>query len=234
MLARALLPLLLLVVFVGSGLGGDRKEWVKLADCRYVDAPDNDGDSFRVHGGDKEFTARLYYVDAPETNLRQGERTHDQSLHFGITLDETMKAGEKAKQRTKELLQKPFLIWTRWATAGGRGRESRYYVIVDVDGKSLGEILVTEGLARTNGGSAQFTQRRARETIHGTIGRPRKRRARKASRSVGNVGGPNAGANCDRVAMICCHSEPFDFAQDRLRRGMEQVGRATWTVTQQG
>jgi endonuclease YncB( thermonuclease family) len=72
-------------------------------------------------------------------------------VHFGITLDETMKAGEKAKQRTKELLQKSFLIWTRWATAGGRGRESRYYVIVEIDGKSLGEILVTEGLARVKG-----------------------------------------------------------------------------------
>jgi endonuclease YncB( thermonuclease family) len=151
MIARALIPLLLLVTFVGSGSAGDRKEWVKLTDCHYVDAPDNDGDSFRVRGGDKEFTARLYYVDAPETNLRQGDRTRDQSVHFGITLDETMNAGEKAKKRTKELLQKPFLIWTRWATAGGRGRESRYYVIVEVDGKSLGEILVTEGLARTKG-----------------------------------------------------------------------------------
>lgn len=151
MIARALIPLLLLVTFVGSGSAGDRKEWVKLTDCRYVDAPDNDGDSFRVRGGDKEFTARLYYVDAPETNLRQGERTRDQSIYFGITLDETMKAGEKAKQRTKGLLQKPLLIWTRWATAGGRGRESRYYVIVEIDGKSLGEILVTEGLARTKG-----------------------------------------------------------------------------------
>jgi len=151
MIARALIPLLLLVTFVGSGSAGDRREWVRLTDCHYVDAPDNDGDSFRVRGGDKEFTARLYYVDAPETNLRQGDRTHEQSLHFGITLDETMKAGEKAKQRTKELLQKPFVIWTRWATAGGRGRESRYYVIVEVDGKSLGEILLSEGLARAKG-----------------------------------------------------------------------------------
>jgi endonuclease YncB( thermonuclease family) len=148
---RILIVALLLGAFVQRGSAGDRKEWVKLTDCHYVDAPDNDGDSFRVRGGDKEFTARLYYVDAPETNLRQGDRTHDQSLHFGITLDETMKAGEKAKQRAKELLQKPFLIWTRWSTAGGRGRESRYYVIVEVDGKSLGEILVTEGLARTKG-----------------------------------------------------------------------------------
>src|SRR6266480_2621057 len=151
MIARALVVLLLLGAFATTALARDRKEWIKLTDCHYVDAPDNDGDSFRVHGGDKEFTARLYYVDAPETNLRQGDRTHEQSLHFGITLDETMKAGEKAKQRTKEFLQKPFVIWTRWATAGGRGRESRYYVIVEIDGKSLGEILVTEGLARTKG-----------------------------------------------------------------------------------
>ena len=151
MIARALVVLLLLVALSSKTSARDRKEWVKLTDCHYVDAPDNDGDSFRVRGGDKEFTARLYYVDAPETNLRQGDRTHEQSLYFGITLDETMKAGEKAKRRTKELLQKPFLIWTRWATAGGRGRESRYYVIVEIDGKSLGEILVTEGLARTKG-----------------------------------------------------------------------------------
>src|SRR6266568_1622840 len=97
---------LLLGPILPHGSAGDRKEWVKLTDCHYVDAPYNDGDSFRVRGGDKEFTARLYYVDAPETNLQRAERTREQSIYFGITLDETMKAGEKAKQRTKELLQK--------------------------------------------------------------------------------------------------------------------------------
>jgi endonuclease YncB( thermonuclease family) len=150
-IARLAAVFLLFVAFLHPALANDKKEWVKLADCRYVENPDNDGDSFHVRAADKEFTARLYYVDAPETNLRQGDRTHDQSLHFGITLDETMKGGEKAKQRTKELLQKPFVIWTRWATAGGRGRESRYYVIIEVDGKRLSEILVSEGLARVKG-----------------------------------------------------------------------------------
>jgi endonuclease YncB( thermonuclease family) len=115
---------LLFVAFLHPASAGDKKEWIKLTDCRYVDAPDSDGDSFCVRGGDEEFTARLYYVDAPETNLRQGDRTHDQSLHFGITLDETMKAGEKAKQRTKELLQKPFVIWTRCATAEDVGAKT--------------------------------------------------------------------------------------------------------------
>src|SRR5438067_10288395 len=151
MTARLLVPVVLFAALLGQSHAADKKEWIKLEDCRYTENPDNDGDSFHVRAGDKEFTARLYYVDAPETNLRQGDRTHDQALHFGITLDETMKAGEKAKQRTKELLKKPFVVWTRWATAGGRGRESRYYVIVEIDGKDLSEILINEGLARTKG-----------------------------------------------------------------------------------
>lgn len=154
MIARIVAALILLVVISRQGVAAEKKEWVKLADCHWVENPDNDGDSFHVQCGGQEFTARLYHVDAPETNLRHGDRTHEQSLHFGITLDETMKAGEKAKQRVKELLQKPFVIWTRWATAGGRGRESRYYVIVEVEGKNLAEILVGEGLARAKGVSA--------------------------------------------------------------------------------
>lgn len=152
------LQLLALIIFAGAfkspATAAPKKEWVKLEGCHYVDWQDNDGDSFRVRCGEKEFTARLYHVDTPETNLRHGDRVREQSLHFGISLDETLNAGEKAKQRVKELLQKPFVLWTRWATAGGRGKESRYYVIIEVDGKNLAEILVSEGLARTKGTSA--------------------------------------------------------------------------------
>jgi endonuclease YncB( thermonuclease family) len=150
-LACGLVVPFLFAVFIGQTFAAEKREWITLTDCQYIDAADNDGDSFRVRCGDKEFTARLYYVDAPETNLKQGERTHEQSLHFRITLDETMKAGVRAKERVKELLRKPFVVHTRWATAGGRGRESRYYVIVEIDDKNLGEILVNEGLARTKG-----------------------------------------------------------------------------------
>jgi endonuclease YncB( thermonuclease family) len=153
-ITRAAVAFVLLGAVSQSLFAVDKREWVKLTDCQYVENPSNDGDSFHVRAGDREFTARLYYVDAPETNLSRGDRTHEQSLYFGITLDETMKTGEKAKARTKELLQKPFVIWTRWATAGGRGRESRYYAIIEVDGKNLAEILVSEGLARTKGTSA--------------------------------------------------------------------------------
>lgn len=152
--ARFLIALCLSLALFEQSRAGEKKEWVKLEDCHYVENPDNDGDSFHVSCGGKEFTARFYYVDAPETKLTHGDRVREQSLHFGITLDETLNAGEKAKQRVKELLQKPFVTWTRWATAGGRGKESRYYVIIEVDGKNLAEILVGEGLARTKGTSA--------------------------------------------------------------------------------
>jgi endonuclease YncB( thermonuclease family) len=143
--------LLLLAVFAGQIFAAEKREWVTLANCHYLDAVDNDGDSFRVRCGEREFVVRLYYVDAPETNLKQAERTHEQSLHFGITLDETMKVGVRAKERVKELLQKPFVIRTRWATAGGRGREPRYYVLIEMDDKRLAEVLVSEGLAQTKG-----------------------------------------------------------------------------------
>jgi endonuclease YncB( thermonuclease family) len=144
----------LIFILLPPLLASEKKEWVKLDDCHYVDWQDNDGDSFRARCGEKEFTARLYHVDAPETSLHHGDRVREQSLHFGITLDETLNAGEKAKQRVKELLQKSFVLWTRWATAGGRGKESRYYVIIEADGKNLAEILVSDGLARTKGMSA--------------------------------------------------------------------------------
>jgi endonuclease YncB( thermonuclease family) len=141
-----------LLLLVASQIwASDKKEWVTLNDCQYVDWKDNDGDSFRVRCGDKEFTARLYFVDTPETNLKYAERTREQSLHFEITLDETMKAGVQAKERVHALLQKPFVVHTVWASAAGRGREARYNVLIEVDGKSLAEILVAEGLARAKG-----------------------------------------------------------------------------------
>jgi endonuclease YncB( thermonuclease family) len=148
---RGILCIGLLLSAAATSYASEKKEWVTLNDCRYVDWKDNDGDSFRVRCSDKEFTARLYFVDAPETNLKYAERTREQSLHFGITLDETMKAGVQATERVRALLQKPFVLHTLWSSAAGRGREARYNVLIEVDGKSLAEILVSEGLARAKG-----------------------------------------------------------------------------------
>jgi endonuclease YncB( thermonuclease family) len=129
----------------------ERREWVAFTGCQYVPAKDNDGDSFRVRCGERLFNLRLYFVDAPETNLRYPERTREQSEYFGVTLDEAMKAGTKAKETVQAMLDVPFVVWTRWASAAGRSREPRFYALVEVGGKRLTEVLVSQGLARTKG-----------------------------------------------------------------------------------
>jgi len=142
---------LLLSLGVVPSWAVESRPWVTLNNCEYIAANDNDGDSFSVRCGTNEFTLRLYYVDAPEATLTYPERVRQQSEHFGITLDETLKSGAKAKERVQELLRRPFIVRTRWATAAGRARETRYYGLIEVGGKSLAEILVSEGLARARG-----------------------------------------------------------------------------------
>jgi endonuclease YncB( thermonuclease family) len=142
---------LLLLAALGPSGAAVRHGWVTLTNCQYAAVKDNDGDSFRVRCGADERTLRLYFVDAPETGLRYPERTREQSEYFGVTLDETMKAGVKARDAVQKLLRGPFVVRTRWAAAGGRSRETRYYALVEVGDKSLAELLVSQGLARTKG-----------------------------------------------------------------------------------
>jgi endonuclease YncB( thermonuclease family) len=147
---------LLLSVIVAQSWAAEPKKWVTLTNCQYVDGKDNDGDSFRVRCGTNEFNLRLYFVDAPETNLSYPERTREQSEYFGVTLDETMKAGVKAKETVSDILREPFVVWTRWAAAAGRSREPRYYGLVEIGGKGLAELLVSKGLGRTKGVTANL------------------------------------------------------------------------------
>ena len=92
------------------------KAWERLSSCRYVEDKNNDGDSFRIKCEEKDFVLRLYFIDAPETNLRDGERTHQQSEHFGVSLDETMKAGVKATEVARETMKGSFDVWTKWSS----------------------------------------------------------------------------------------------------------------------
>jgi endonuclease YncB( thermonuclease family) len=101
--------------------------------------------------GAKEFSLRLYFVDAPETNLRYPERTREQSEYFGVTLDETMRGGRAARDLVRDTLQEPFTVWTRWATAAGRSKEPRYYAMLLVGTNNLDEILIRKGLAQPKG-----------------------------------------------------------------------------------
>ena len=146
----------LLMLVAAEPCHAKKTVWEKLSDCQYIDAKDNDGDSFRVRCGTKGFVLRLYFVDAPETNLRIADRTREQGEHFGITLDETMRAGILAKELVQKLLHEPFIVQTHWASAQGRSKESRYYAFVETGGKNLAEVLVSQGLARTKGTSSKL------------------------------------------------------------------------------
>jgi endonuclease YncB( thermonuclease family) len=128
---------------------------VRLTDCRYADDENNDGDSFHVRCGVGDFIVRLYFVDAPETNLQYPERVREQSDYFGIALDASMHAGQQASMAARDALRQPFLVWTRWASAQGRTRLPRYCAFVEVSRNDLAEWLVSQGLARTKGTTSQ-------------------------------------------------------------------------------
>src|SRR5437764_14677523 len=101
---RFLFPFALAVVcLTGSvGVAGPGKPWLVLTNCQYLAQAENDGDSFRFRAGTNEYLLRLYFVDAPETNLRYPERTREQSEYFGVTLDESMKGGRDARAFVKD------------------------------------------------------------------------------------------------------------------------------------
>jgi endonuclease YncB( thermonuclease family) len=145
----------LLVLFVASNVGAaDRpkpKPWQRLDNCRYVDHQGNDGDSFALLCGSQKFILRLYFVDAPETGLQYGERVREQAEHFGATLDDTLKAGQRAKDLARNALGAGFIVLTKKASAPGRSSEPRYYGLVHAGGRYLHEVLLLEGLARPKG-----------------------------------------------------------------------------------
>ena len=145
------IALLLSVVLSFSAGAADRKEWEQHSHCRYIEQKYNDGDSFRVSCGVREYVLRLYYVDAPESNMSSAARVGEQREYFQVAIENVLSTGEAATTRVRELLQQPFSVSTKWASAGGRSKELRYYGLIDVGGKRLAEILVSEGLARTKG-----------------------------------------------------------------------------------
>ena len=142
---------LLLALVSADVTPAERKQWEQLTQCRYVAKDYNDGDSFRVNCGGREFVLRLYYIDAPEANLTNGARVGEQRAYFRVTIEDILATGERATERVREILQEPFIVSTRWAGGAGRSAEPRYYALVEVGGKRLVEVLVAEGLARTKG-----------------------------------------------------------------------------------
>ena len=127
------------------------KDWIELKDCRLIPNPANDGDSFHVSVGEKEYLFRLYLVDAPETDEMTPRRLIEQAKYFGITVPRAIEAGRTAKDFTQEKLSQPFTVFTHMSDAMGQSRLERFYAFVETKEGDLGEQLVRNGLARCYG-----------------------------------------------------------------------------------
>src|ERR1044071_10128475 len=146
----------LVAVVVWSACGdlsarGQSKDWIVLKDCRLSSNAANDGDSFHVSAGPKEYLFRLYFVDAPETDEMTPRRLIDQAKYFSITVPQAIEVGRTAKDFTQEKLSQPFTVFTHMSDAMGQSRLERFYAFIETNRGDLGEQLVRSGLGRNYG-----------------------------------------------------------------------------------
>ena len=127
------------------------RDWIVLKDCRLIPNPANDGDSFHVNAGEKEYLFRLYLVDAPETDEMTPRRLIEQAKYFSITVPQAIEVGRAAKDFTQEKLSQPFTVFTHMSDAMGQSRLERFYAFIETKEGDLGEQLVRNGLARSYG-----------------------------------------------------------------------------------
>lgn len=125
----------------------------RFTDARYVERDGNDGDSFMVKAGGREFELRLYFVDAPESYLSdryadQRRRVDEQARELGgISPEEAVEVGKRAKAFTRQqLANRTFTVYTYWEEVYDG---DRFYGFVELpDGSDLATRLVEEGLGR--------------------------------------------------------------------------------------
>jgi DNA uptake protein ComE-like DNA-binding protein len=153
-MTRPILFIAVVFLLATAGVMAQGK-WTKLEHCHLVPNPGNDGDSFHVSDGKKEYIFRLYLVDAPETDAADPARLIEQAKHFGISVPQVIELGEAAKSFVQEKLAEPFTVFTRMANAMGRSKLERFYAFVRTNDGDLGEKLVANGLARVQGRSAK-------------------------------------------------------------------------------
>lgn len=133
---------------------GAHGQWTTLENCVLVSNRSNDGDSFHISAGGKHYLIRLYFVDAPETDMSFKDRVAEQAKDFALTPAQTIAVGKVAEDFTREKLAHPFTVRTCFQNALGRSKMERFYGIVQTATGDLAEQLVENGLARIHGASA--------------------------------------------------------------------------------
>ena len=128
-------------------------EWETLANCQYLENASNDGDSFHVKHGGKEYIFRLLYVDCAERKeMGLTERTTEQAQYFKILKRDLYLMSDQATAFTAQQLKARFRVRTQWEDAKGNSALPRHYAVVETaTGGDLAGLLVQAGLARVYG-----------------------------------------------------------------------------------
>lgn len=162
------LMLVMLVALAGRAAG--KSAWETLEGCTWVDHRYNDGDSFRVRQGDREYIFRLYFVDTPERDANFPERVDEQAAYFGVSSDTVLHIGQQAADLVRDQLSRPFTVVTRWQAAQGRSKMPRFYAFIRTEGgQDLNQMLVSQGLARVYGVRAISPDGTAPETVRAAL-----------------------------------------------------------------
>ena len=129
----------------------------RIEGCQWVDHRQNDGDSFRLRlpdGRTEQF--RLYFVDCPESAFKEygrGENNHErirqQARDMGVTPDEVVEIGRRAKSEVHRLLAgESITLHTLWDDPFG---DRRFHAFIELSGGGwLHEKLVRDRLARVH------------------------------------------------------------------------------------
>ena len=129
----------------------DAAKWRVVEDCKLIESESNDGDSFHVRYKKRHYIFRLYFVDAPETDLSVPERVTEQAQYWGVDEKTALRIGHEAAKFAQEFLKDGFTVMTKFDDARGRSDRGREYAIIKVGDKYLAEELVRNGLARIRG-----------------------------------------------------------------------------------
>jgi len=132
--------------------GRAKSQWTEYRNCRLIEHPFNDGDSFHVKAGNRRhYIFRLYFVDTPERDDSIAGRLEEQAAYFEIDKQDARRLALQAARFTRKFLADGFTVHSMREDARGRSDRKRYFGMVEVDGTWLSEALVREGLARIYG-----------------------------------------------------------------------------------
>jgi endonuclease YncB( thermonuclease family) len=120
-----------------------------------VEHRNNDGDSFFVRHGTREFELRVYYADTPEKYLSdryadQRKRVAEQAREMGkgLSIDETVALGQQAKAHVAKILKgQSFTVFTKWERVFD-GERYYCFVLLPDETEWLSEELLENGIAR--------------------------------------------------------------------------------------